>query len=104
MATVYTERFLLTTVVGTDQFVVPAGKRAIITSIVGLNGGPAGSNAIVRVAGTAIWIHAYQDTNQSVVANLRVAAYEGEVIAGVLSALYMSLTITGYLFDDSTLM
>lgn len=101
MAGIYTERFLFAAGgSGAVGWTVPGGHRAIITSVVGLNGGGPGGFVMLSVAGTAVWIHTFQVTNSAVAEAMRVPAYAGEVIGGYSSQLYMTLTVSGYLFRD----
>ena len=100
MGRIYTTRFLIAAGgSGAFTYQVPAGKLAVITSVVGLNGGAAGGYTMMTVAGTAVWIRVYQATNTSAEAAMRLPVYAGETIGAVASQLYMTLTISGYLFD-----
>lgn len=100
---VYTYRFIRTSVVGTTvRWQVPAGKRAIVTCTCATNGhATAGGVAYVGVAGTWFWSGPLQAGVNAVLATMRVAAYAGEFIDVYLSATVASCIVTGYLFDDT---
>jgi hypothetical protein len=101
VATIYTRRFLMAAGgSGSASWQVPVGKLAVITSVVALNGGAAGGYTMVSVAGVAVWIRVHQATNVAISEAMRLPVYAGELITALASQLYMTVTISGYLFDS----
>lgn len=100
---VYTETFLRhSTSNSTARYYVPAGWRAVITSIASMVYGPTSSSTWVGVNDVPFWWHSYQAQPAAVTAGLRVVAYAGQSIDCYISASGVRTTVTGYLFGDPT--
>jgi hypothetical protein len=100
---VYTHRFLLITTPATNiSYTVPAGRRAVITSINAANTAGTANSAWVAVAGLWIALAALPATTGTLSLSCRIAVYAGEAITGKLTASGAALAVTGYLFDDPT--
>lgn len=102
MARIYSERFLVRggPAVG-DPFIVPAGHRAVIRSVIFTNSGGAAGSAFLRVAGSHVMWSALPAAVIVQCFDVRIPVYEGETIhAGVSSGACLA-TVSGFLFDDT---
>ena len=100
---VYTERFLSTHAVGGwSYYQVPAGMRAIVTAIIAANDGAVAGDASVTIvgAGQIARVSLAAAGTQSI--QTRVALYALESIGLYTAGSLLSVTVGGYLFEDSS--
>jgi hypothetical protein len=98
----YTETFIRTSVNARAEWHVPAGFRAVITSLVAVNYFAGATGTDVSVNGHPVGFLALQAQNATVVLAMRAVAYQSEVIGTYCGALNVYRTISGYLFEDSS--
>jgi hypothetical protein len=84
-------------------YVVPAGKRAVVRSIVAASGGEANTFAWIYLAGVLIYAVHIPATDTLHQAEMRQVAYAGEQLAFVTYGSAVHLGVGGYLFNDSGL-
>jgi hypothetical protein len=82
------------------NYVVPAGKRAVIKSVVAFNGGAAAALVSLRLAGSWVWSASVPGGSNGVSADLFMVAYAGESLELYLGAPNMGGTCSGYLLMD----
>jgi hypothetical protein len=99
---VYSERFLRLGAAGGQSFVVPVGQRAIINCITLVNWSGAPRQGQLLLAGTPIWRASVPGNLLSTVEELRAVAYGGEELYLGLDGADLYVTVSGYLFADST--
>lgn len=101
MAGVYTETFVRATGSGGWSWTCPAGKRAIVTSITGVNASSSGRNMSVAIAGYLVMRFAPLAAHSSAQATMRAAVYPGEGVEAFPGGTDMFIVVSGYLFDDA---
>ena len=100
---VYTERFISTHAVGGwTYYAVPAGHRIVVTAIIAANDSAVQGDASLMIAGAGqlARFSLAQAVTQSV--QTRVALYAGESLALYTAGTALSVTVGGYLFEDSS--
>jgi len=100
---IYSERLVLSSVSDVwADYTVPAGKRAVVRSIVALSGATTpGAVGVVVGPADVLW-HTFQATNVTQLWDMRQVAYAGEVISCVITAGAASVVVAGYLFEDAS--
>lgn len=97
----YSERFLH---LGAPNvlmtWVCPAGRRAVIRSVVISNGGAAGGFARVTLAAKILMLP-YPDGYTTLAWDMRQVVYGGEDVVAFVNQAGMTVAISGYLFADS---
>lgn len=101
MAGTYTVRFIAT-VASTVQvtYTVPAGKRAILTSVVSTNATSSEKSVEVRAAGIYVLSAIVPAYKSVALTGFRVVVYGGETIQCWHQAPGQHSHVDGYLFDD----
>ena len=100
---VYSERFILTSEHGSwVHYIVPANKRAIITSVVGLASPGVGAEIQLAVHDVQLWKVQFPGSVTGVAQELRLVAYEYEWIQALLTTVGQTCAVCGYLLDDHT--
>lgn len=100
---VYTERFICHfNPPGWKTYTVPAGKRAIVTSVVACSSAGVAVLVVARVAGARLGHFNIQVGGAMVVFACRIACYHNDLIEGYISEIGGNVIIGGYLFDDPT--
>lgn len=100
---VYTRRILsvqgLTPgVMGT--FVVPAGKRVVVTSIMATNTAGAAQWCWVQIFGTYVWAHQFQAAEYFRGVECRQVAYAGETVRAWAGSTGLHVAVCGFEFTD----
>lgn len=97
---VYSHRFVRAVALGSTQYVVGAGQRAVVRSIDIAAWGET-EQIWCSVAGTyvAIWAPGGQSASYHV--ETRAVAYAGEVISVLLGGQSCNAMVSGYLFEDT---
>lgn len=100
MAQPYSERFFSAFGIGWHSFQVPAGKRAVLMTLVANNVG--GTAAFFQLYIGALLLYKSIPANDSTLLTaLRMVAYGGESISVYLSSADAGCGGFGYLFDES---
>jgi hypothetical protein len=98
----YTETFIRGIVGGLHYaYVVPVGRRAVVTSIVIVNYGPNLGYSDVAIGNAYISV-AYPAANTTTGVQLRAVAYQGETIHVNVGPAGQQVVVSGYLFDDDS--
>jgi len=98
----YTETFVRALAAGIwNDYQVPAGKRAVVSSVVVANVGGAVVPSTVVVGGAYVYSRAPAADSTDCL-QMRVVAYSGEYISGQAGAAGHQVVVSGYLFDDSS--
>lgn len=84
------------------RYTVPAGKRLIITCVTVCNTLVGAAVYYVKVGPIFCVYDTSLASGKSATANVRVVAYQGEVIESLVSADGIHLTVSGYLLEDAT--
>jgi hypothetical protein len=99
---VYTETFIRHAAWGsTGKWTVPAGHRAVITSITAMSY-TTGGDVWAGVSDVPFW-YAVLQAKSSAVVGCRVVAYSGQTVEGYVQASGQRVTISGYLFREGAL-
>lgn len=102
MAGVYSTRFILAYGAGVaSEYVVPAGKRAVVKMLdaVELQGGA--GNIYVKLAGIYVFGWPFTGAIQTVHQPMYCVAYAGEIVRlEIAQPITVGCAVTGYLFDD----
>jgi hypothetical protein len=96
---VYSERFLINTAVGTKNFQVPAGKRAVVKGVSAFNTGQAEYSVYINIAGFTVWSAAVPAQRGAAPGTLMLVAYEGELVGAVNQTADLRTIISGFLLD-----
>jgi hypothetical protein len=97
---VYTETFIRTSVAGASvAWTVPAGKRAIVTYVTGVNYNGAAIAADVSIAAFPVFFFTL-GVNGAQAVQMRCVAYAGQKISTFCAAANVYRSVNGYLFDD----
>lgn len=100
---VYTERFLLVSTPNVVvTYTVPAGKRAVIMTVAGMNGSTGAVDISLQLGSPNVWIKHIPAQTFDYATGLRLAVYAGEQLKGFCSASGATLWVTGYLFSNLT--
>lgn len=98
----YSERFIrLSTPLLLAEFTVPAGMRAVVMSVAISNTATQVGRAEVVAGGISVLARSIPARESVLEGPFRAVAYEYEGIAAYLYVEGMSLSIHGYLFDDT---
>lgn len=97
---VYTERFVAATTLNAwTSYTVPAGKRAIVMSVIAGNAN-ANSASVYAQAGPAYLMYAVVPGHGTLsYTELRLAIYPGEQISAQRSSVDQTVVVGGYLFN-----
>lgn len=102
MARPYSTRFLLVVSEGSYSRPVPAGYRAVVRCITAANNVATGSAlAQVWIAGALVWTRSIPGAATVVEGELRVVAYENEVLYVASYGPGLAITVSGYVFEDA---
>lgn len=99
---IYSERFLHHQATGYWQFIVPEGKRAVITNVDAISTLAPTPWLNVRVGPITFVYMTFPVPNVAQHEVCRVVAYQGEVIELINEQTGVHVTICGYLFDDQS--
>jgi len=100
---VYSETFVRHAAQGTTlRWPVPAGHRAVITSIMAM-AYTTGGEAFAGVNDVPFWFDTLLAKKSFAIA-CRVVAYSGQTVDGYIQSTGMRITISGYLFKESTVL
>lgn len=103
MSKIYSETFLRITLAGTIiGYTVPAGHRAVVRSVLAVQGGTLPGQALIWIAGVNTCTIPLPGTYKTENVDCRAVAYAGQKIEGYSTASGINLTISGYLFEDVT--
>lgn len=98
---VYTETFLYCTGNGVSStWVVPQGKRAVITNLICCSPSAGGAGNF-KVHGRLVCFFSIQAANSTVNTPMKVVAYGGESIALFTAGSDMHVQVSGYLFENA---
>jgi tRNA(His) 5'-end guanylyltransferase len=102
MSQPYTETFLRAHNPGvTLVYTVPDGKRAVITSMMAASFADTAGSIWCQAHTALLLFFTFQDLKSSYSQQCRAVAYERQTIQAYTSTAGVSLTISGYLFDDT---
>lgn len=102
MATVYTVRFIASVAAGVQvTYTVPAGYRAVVTSVTSTNATSATHAVEVRVGGIYVFSQDVLAFKSAAMTGMRVVAYAGETIQLYHQAAGQHSHVNGYLFAES---
>lgn len=100
---VYTETFLRLAADGANgMFVVPEMHRLIVTSVVCCQRGPVEGNVQVVCGDVVLVQRLLPGGSETWAWDMRAVAYQGEVLYGYSQWAKISLTVSGYLFGDTS--
>jgi hypothetical protein len=99
---VYTETFIRTQARNTwTVYTVPAGRRAVVKSVMLVNGGAAAGEVHVQVGETSIVFVPFQAAYANQIFNLTAVAYAGQTVSCLATAISVHQTISGYQFRET---
>jgi hypothetical protein len=100
---VYTTQFLSNRIVGSwVDYIVPAGWRAVVRNVDCMNYSGVITDCRVGVGPALVMWHNFPAPTSDYHFETRAVAYAGEYIQSYLSHTEMYVTVTGYLFEDTT--
>jgi len=99
---IYTETFQRVTAQGTWLWTVPAGHRAVVKSITVMALGAPPSNTWVIVGGVYVAYFTFQAAGVSRAQDLLAVAYAGQKTEILIGTAGTHVTLSGYLFSDSS--
>lgn len=99
---VYSERFLHHQAAGTWSFIVPAGKRAVITHLDAISAAAQPADVWVKVGPILCEYLQFPVAWVAKHVTMRVVAYQGEEVSMNLSVPALHATLGGYLLEDTS--
>lgn len=100
----YTETFVRVTTINTwSDYVVPAGRRAVVKSVAVCHMDSVTGDAYVEVAGTYLMALHVQAVGVTQVVALTAVAYAGQHIRAISSTALSHITVAGYLFREEAI-
>lgn len=97
---VYSVRFTLLQGAGSATYVVPAGKRAVLKSIMGWNGDSGPANVSISIGGTVVWFTPVPGASALTSPPIMVVLYKAEQLQVSHGAAGLRSVVSGYLLDD----
>jgi hypothetical protein len=98
-APVFTERFLIATAPGFTNYTVPNGKRAIVKTFTGYNGGASAALGSIAIGGQTIWVASIPGGSGSVIQNCTIVVNGNELLGLYCGGTSLALSAHGYLLS-----
>jgi hypothetical protein len=98
---VYSVRFIIASnVAGTYNYVVPAGKRAVVKSVSAFNTHPTTTQNVYLNVGPTLWAAAVPAQAAATPPEIMIVAYAGDTIGLVIQHGDLRAQCSGYLLED----
>ncbi len=99
-APTYSERFTHGNVAATVTYTVPAGYRAVVRSVSGVNARNDATGYVVVMVGGIRCVQRYPAVGESLALEMRQVCYAGETITQITSLTNIDVAVSGYLLKD----